>query len=93
MASARKQCRGPVLLHTCGGTPDCFVAIYVDGQLIFNAELAHKEPPSAWPDLNSSYPVNVLAGAEFYSSAATAPVGMHVDDDGCGSLWLWTRER
>lgn len=91
--STRKQCRCPVLLHSCGTTADCFVAVYVDGQLVFNAQLAHEEPSVSWPDINSSYPTNVLAGAEFYPSAATAPVGMHVDDDGCGSLWLWTREK
>jgi hypothetical protein len=27
------------------------------------------------------------------STGASSPAGMHVDDDGCGTLWLWTRER
>lgn len=91
--STRKQCSGPVLLHACSNTPDCFVAVYVDGQLLFNTKLAHEMSASLWPSLDLTLPVNTLSGAEYYASAATAPVGMHVDDDGCGSLWLWTRER
>jgi len=73
--------------------PDCFVAIYVDGNLLVNAKLAQEMPTPEWPDVNSLVPVNTLSGAEYYTSAATAPVSMHTDDDGCGSLWLWTREK
>jgi hypothetical protein len=89
--STRKACRGPVLLHGCSSKPDCFVALYVDGQLFFNAKLASKTPISAWPDMEQTFSVTTLSGAEYYASNATAPSGMQVDDDGCGSLWLWTR--
>jgi hypothetical protein len=91
--STRKACRGAVFLHGCSSKPDCFVAIYVDGQLFFNAKLAGKMPPSAWPDMDQTFSVTTLTGAEYYASSATAPSGMQDDDDGCGSLWLWTRER
>jgi hypothetical protein len=91
--STRKACRGAVLLHACSSKPDCFVAIYVDGQLFFNAKMASGAPVSAWPDMDQTFSLTTLTGAEFYASSATAPAGMQVDDDGCGSLWLWTREK
>jgi hypothetical protein len=91
--STHKACSGAVLLHACSSKPDCFVAIYIDGQLFFNAKLAGKLPPSAWPDMDQTFSLTALAGAEYYASSATAPSGMQVDDDGCGSLWLWTREK
>lgn len=91
--SSRKACSGPVMLHACSSKPDCFVAVYLDGQLFFNSRIAKEVPPSAYPDLEVTFPVTTLAGAEYYPSAATAPGGMQVDDDGCGSLWLWTREK
>lgn len=93
--STHKQCAGPIFLDkNChGGNPDCLVAIYLDGQLFFNTKIAKALPLPAWPDLEETFPLTELAGAEFYPSAGTAPVDMHVDDDGCGSLWLWTREK
>ncbi len=91
--SSRKACSGPVLLHACSGKPDCFVAVYLDGQLFFNSRIAKEVPPTAYPDLENTFPVTTLAGAEYYPSAAATPTGMRVDDDGCGSLWLWTREK
>jgi hypothetical protein len=91
--STHKACSGAVLLHACSSKPDCFVALYVDGQLFFNAKLAGKTPQSAWPDMDQTFSVTTLAGSEYYASSATAPAGMQVDDDGCGSLWLWTREK
>jgi Carboxypeptidase regulatory-like domain len=90
LISSRKQCRG-LAFQSCNGKPDCFVALYVDGSLYFNAKMVDEgmEPPDMEHDFN---PVN-FAGAEYYAGGASAPMGMHPDDDGCGSLWLWTRER
>jgi hypothetical protein len=94
--SGRKKCSGPVLL---GGSAcpnnmlGCFVAIYVDGNLIFNTKIAAFMNPASYPDIDLAFPVAQLAGAEFYASSALAPAGMQMDDDGCGSLWLWTREK
>ncbi len=96
-ASTRKQCRGLALLgspkSSCRvtGQPDCYVAVYVDGVLYFNAKMAEEgvQPPDMEKDLD---PVN-FAGAEYYAGGASMPIDMHPDDDGCGSLWLWTRER
>jgi hypothetical protein len=88
LVSARKQCRGPAL-RGCPLGPDCYVSIYLDGALLFQAQMAEDTPA---PDLNR---VNVhdLAGAEFYANGASAPIGMHSNDDGCGTLWLWSREK
>ena len=94
--SGRKKCSGPVLM---GGSAcpnnmlGCFVAIYVDGNLIFNTKIAQFMNPAGYPDIDVAFPVTQLAGAEFYASSALAPTGMQTDDDGCGSLWLWTREK
>jgi Carboxypeptidase regulatory-like domain len=94
--SGRKKCSGPVLM---GGSAcpnnmlGCFVAIYADGNLVFNTKIAQFMNPSGYPDIDVAFPVTQLAGAEFYASSALAPTGMQIDDDGCGSLWLWTREK
>ena len=101
LVSTRKNCAGFALLkdptdqssncHAHPNSSDCYVAIYVDGILNFNAQMGRSGV--APPDLSKLIPVADLAGAEFYADGATAPAGMHSDDDGCGSLYLWTRER
>jgi hypothetical protein len=38
--------------------------------------------------------VTDLAGIEYYAGGASMPIDMHsATDEGCGSLWLWTREK
>jgi hypothetical protein len=90
LISTRKPCAGLVLLHspTCSIQPNCYVAIYLDGVLQYSTTL-DTDPP----DLSREFPINELAGAEYYAGGAASPAGMHSNDDGCGSLWLWTRER
>jgi carboxypeptidase family protein len=90
LISTRKPCAGLVLLHspTCSIQPNCFVAIYLDGVLQYSTTLG-TDPP----DLSREFPISELAGAEYYAGGAASPAGMHSNDDGCGSLWLWTRER
>ena len=90
LISTRKPCAGLVILHSseCSMRPTCYVAIYLDGVLQYSTKLGI-DPP----DLAREYPISELAGAEYYAGGAAAPAGMHSDDDGCGSLWLWTRER
>jgi hypothetical protein len=90
LVSGRKACRG-LAFRSCPTKPDCFVAIYVDGTLYYNARMADARIP--FPDMERDFNPANFAGAEYYTGGASAPVGMHVDDDGCGSLWLWTRER
>jgi hypothetical protein len=90
LVSTRKLCRGLVFQNKCGANPDCFVSIYMDGVLYFTAQMA--ETGATPPDL-SKLNVGDLAGAEFYADGASAPAGMHTNDDGCGTLWLWTREK
>ena len=98
LVSTHKQCRGLVLLGSrkgsschAGGGQDCYVAIYVDGTLYYRAQMADEGIPP--PDFSRAFDVSNFAGAEFYAGGASAPAAMHSDDDGCGSLWLWTRER
>src|SRR6185312_4205054 len=88
LVSTRKSCAGLALLHPRCTDPSCYVAIYLDGVLRFSSKLG-LDPP----DLSRDYNIGDLAGVEFYAGGAASPVGMHSDDDGCGSLWLWTRER
>lgn len=99
LVSSRKKCQGFTFLHsdTCSkGAPDCFVTIYLDGSLYYTPPAAEPGgstqlvPP---PDLTKALSINTLAGAEFYADGASAPAGMHSNDQGCGTLWLWTRER
>ena len=99
LVSSRKKCQGFTFLHsdTCAkGAADCFVTIYLDGVLYYTPPAAEPGgspqlvPP---PDLTRAFSVSSLAGAEFYADGASAPPGMHSNDQGCGTLWLWTRER
>ncbi len=94
--STKKSCKGPVLLGvpndpcTKGGAPDCFVSIYIDGMLQWSARLSEQ---GARPiDLNHMN-ISDFAGIEFYSNNGVAPAGMNADDEGCGSIWMWTREK
>lgn len=89
LVSTRKTCRGPAL-SLCTRA-DCYVAIYVNGVLEFRSQMTDLPGVEA-PDL-SRMNVSDYAGVEFYADASSAPIGMHPDDDGCGSLWLWTREK
>lgn len=94
--AGRKKCSGPVLMggSACPNSMlGCFVAIYLDGNLVFNSEIAKFMNAASYPDIDVAFPVTQLAGAEFYPSSALAPTGMQMDDEGCGSLWLWTREK
>jgi hypothetical protein len=91
LVSTRKACRGLVILGGgCAATTgqNCYVSIYLDGNLYYSP--AQGVTP---PDLTRVFPVSDIAGAEYYADGATAPMGMHSNDEGCGSLWLWTRER
>lgn len=88
LVSARKQCRG-VAFRSCP-KQDCYVSIYIDGVLQYQAQMAERNV--APPDLGRMGVEN-FTGMEFYSGGANAPAGMHSNDDGCGSLWLWTREK
>ncbi|MFI5227768.1 MAG: carboxypeptidase regulatory-like domain-containing protein [Gemmatimonadales bacterium] len=99
LVSTKKQCSGLTFLHsdTCKkGSPDCFVTIYLDGVLYYTPPPPQPGgggtgPPP--PDLSHALNPSEFAGAEFYADGASAPAGMHSNDQGCGSLWLWTRER
>ena len=95
LVSTRKQSKGPAL--TISRVMDCYVAVYIDGVLEFRAQMAREarnpeELRAMLPDLGRMN-VSDYAGVEFYADAASAPIGMHSDDDGCGSLYLWTREK
>jgi hypothetical protein len=90
LISGRKPCRG-LAFRSCNTKQDCFVAIYVDGTLYYNAKMADEQIP--FPDMEKDFNPANFAGAEYYAGGASMPMGMHPDDDGCGSLWLWTRER
>ena len=87
LVSARKRCHG-VAFRSCP-KQDCYVSIYIDGVLQYQAQMADKN--LAPPDLGRMG-VESLTGLEFYADGASAPAGMHSNDDGCGSLWIWTRE-
>lgn len=103
LVSTRKQCRGLALSGSggrsagawresqCPPSPNCYISIYLDGAMYYTASMAGDGVPP--PDLSRDINVSDLTGAEFYADGASAPAGMHSNDDGCGSLWLWTREK
>jgi hypothetical protein len=86
LVSTRKPCYGPAL-RACS-RPDCYVEIHIDGVLIYSPGIGGEIPDLA------KMGVTDLAGIEFYADAASMPIDMHSStDQGCGSLWLWTREK
>lgn len=97
LASSRKSCRG-LAMNGCS-SPNCFSSVYLDGALIFYpAQMDVKDPATKRPIVSppDMYKIHVsdLGGVEFYAGGAAAPVTMHSSsDEGCGTLWLWTREK
>jgi hypothetical protein len=91
LVSQRKPCKGLTFLHSkscSAGVQDCYVAVYLDGVLYYSPTT-----DATPPDLSRVFTPGDFAGAEYYADGASAPAAMHSNDDGCGSLWLWTRER
>lgn len=89
LISTRKQCRGPAF-RSCPAGPDCYVSVYMDGVPIYLPQAA--DQGGAPPDIRRIL-VSDLAGVEFYAGGASAPIGLHSNDNGCGTVWLWTREK
>jgi len=93
LASTRKRCAGLAFHGQCKGM-GCYVTIYVDGTLYYTPppplSSGASMPP---PDFSRAFNASDFSGAEFYADGASAPAGMHSNDQGCGTLWLWTRER
>lgn len=91
LVSTRQTCKG-LALSGCK-SPNCYVTIYLDGALYYTPAPPLVRSLEAPPDLSRDIDPTSLAGAEYYADGATAPPGMHSNDQGCGTLWLWTRER
>ena len=70
-----------------GGNPpgDCPAAVVLDGAFVFQG---HAGEPSF--DINS-IPPSVIAGLEYYSSAASMPAKYNGTRGTCGLLLIWTR--
>jgi len=94
LVSTRKGCIGRAF--TVCTHPNCYTEIHIDGVLIFYPAMTEKDPknPGFWPPDLAKMGLNDLAGVEYYADAASMPIDMHSStDEGCGSLWLWTREK
>ncbi len=92
LVSSRKSCKGQALAGC--SSPNCYVTIYLDGALYYSpAPPLTRNANVPPPDLSRDIDPTSLAGAEYYADGASAPIGMHSNDQGCGTLWLWTRER
>ena len=76
-------------LVSSGPRRDCYVSVFVDGALLFRAQMAARGV--APPDL-SNMSATRFGGVEFYAKQAATPAAMRIDDDGCGALWIWTRD-
>jgi Carboxypeptidase regulatory-like domain len=94
LVSTRKGCIGRAF--TVCTHPNCYVEIYIDGVMIYNPTMTEKDPsnPALQPPDLARMGLTDFAGIEFYADAASMPIDMHSStDEGCGSLWLWTREK
>ena len=90
--SARRTCAGnsfvldPKVKNPC---KPCYVTVFVDGVLNYNAVSDNTSEPFDFNRL----PVSQYAGVEFYPSTGTAPIQYNTTGSGCGTMLLWTRER
>jgi hypothetical protein len=69
-----------------GARPACFMDVYVDGALVFDA----RYPQYGLFDINTIPPEHI-AGIEVYPSAAQTPAKYSRTSGGCGVLLIWTR--
>ena len=68
----------------------CWATVYQDGVLIYSIIQGSRGAQA--PDFNS-FAVNVLGGIEFYQGSGTVPSQYAATEYGCGTVFLWTRER
>jgi hypothetical protein len=69
-----------------GARPACFMDVYLDGALVFNA----KQAEAGLFDINTILPEHI-AGIEVYTSAAQVPAKYNRTGTNCGVLLVWTR--
>jgi len=67
----------------------CWVAVFVDGILLFDGLPKKGELP---PDIGQVMTLN-LSGVEYYSGASAIPLQFKTTHSNCGTLLLWTRGR
>ena len=89
LASSIKQCRSRSLSESARCAP-CYVTTYVDGVLVYNADINDER---AEPTDLGRLSIKDLAGVEFYPREGTAPPPYTAARLGCGTLLLWMRER
>lgn len=75
-----------------GARPACYMDVYLNGALVYNAKASSSGPASAIPlfDLNSISPEQIES-IEAYASAAQVPAQFNRTSGGCGVLVIWTR--
>ncbi len=101
LVSSRKGCMGLAFEHphNCQASgAACYVTIYLNGALYYTPPPTDTVAPptplgAGAPDMTRAFRASDFQAAEYYADGATAPAGMHSNDQGCGTLWLWTRER
>ena len=72
------------------GPTGCWVAVYVDGILVFDAIKAIGGVQEYPPDIGNMFALN-LSGVEYYPSASSMPLQFKTMRNNCGSLLFWTR--
>jgi hypothetical protein len=82
--------RNPCKSGAGGGcrSPDCFVAVYIDGVRVFDPTM----PASTVPDISRISTMDYTA-AEFYPASAPTPGDVPSLNSKCGTLLLYTRWR
>jgi hypothetical protein len=85
IVSTRKPCGE----HPFLSCKPCFVTVFLDGALLYDASFENGPPP---PDA-SRFRNAELAGAEYYGGGGSVPAQFNRTSSGCGTLLLWTRER
>jgi hypothetical protein len=83
--------RSPCVRAFCAAT-NCPVALFVDGQQVFNPGLPVTGMSNDIPDLNR-YSIADYSGIEFYAGGATIPPRYNATGGNCGVLLLWKRDR
>ncbi len=75
-----------------GGARKCYVQVVVDGNSIYQVDMARQGGENRPPDL-TEYQTRGLDGIEYYASPSRTPAELRAPGAVCGTLVFWTRRR
>jgi hypothetical protein len=85
---------GPMqLIAMSSGSPNCPMAIVVDGKQHYPDPVPGTSPPVYVTFLDQVIPVSDVMAIEVYPRGGNMPISLQVDDNRCGVIAFWTGSR